>query len=336
MKKTILFSIDSLECAGAEKSLTTLLKLIDYSKYDVDLMMFAHGGTLQDLVPKEVTILKPLKYSEFTELTLKRSLIYSMKKYHFKMITARIKFSLIIRKFNYSNVEKAREFWKCTSDVIESNPKEYDIGISYAQGIPTFYVAEKIKAKKKIAWVNTSYILSDEDKNFQRKYYDKYHNIIAVSHSAKNILIGTFPEYEEKIGVIYDINNPEFILEMAKVNKGYDDGFDGIRLLTIGRLAEGKDYFTAMEACKKLKEKGIKFKWYALGEGSLKESLEIYIKENKITEDFVFLGLKTNPYPFIKNCDIYVQTSKFEGFGLAIAEARMLNKPVVTTNFDSV
>lgn len=336
MKKKIIFVIDSLACAGAEKSLTTLLSLIDYEKYSVDLMMFAHGGGLQDLVHKEVNILKPLKYSKFAELTLKASIINSIKKCDFKMITARVKFSMSIRKNNYSNSQKARIFWECTSDVIESSQKEYDIAISYAQGIPTFYVADKIKAKKKIAWVNTSYKLVGGDQNYQEKYYKIYDRIVAVSHSAKEILIDTFPNCKNKIEVIYDINDPKLILSMANMNKGYEDGFDGIRILTIGRLAVGKDYFNALETSKKLKERGIKFRWYALGVGPLKEEIEKYIKENDLREEFILLGVKSNPYPFIKNCDIYVQTSKFEGFGLAIAEARMLNKPVVTTKFDAV
>ena len=84
------------------------------------------------------------------------------------------------------------------------------------------------------------------------------------------------------------------------------------------------------------KEKGVKFKWYSIGIGPLKEEIEKYIKDNNLENHFKLLGVKSNPYPFIKDCDIYVQTSKSEGFGIAIAEARMLNKPVVTTRFDAV
>lgn len=134
MKKHILFSIDSLHCAGAEKSLTTLLSLIDYSKYDVDLMMFGHGGVLEELVPKEVNILEPLKYTKFTEKSLKESIIYTLKKGTYKMLKSRLEFSLAIRNKQYTNAQKARILWQKTSNVIEHNPKKYDIAISYAQG----------------------------------------------------------------------------------------------------------------------------------------------------------------------------------------------------------
>lgn len=338
--KTILFVIDSLHCAGAEKSLITLLSLIDYSKYEVDLQLFGYGGELERLLPKEVNLLKPLKYTSFCELSIKSALRDSIKRFNIKMISARLKFTVAIRKEKYSNVQKARIFWQKVSDVIEDNEKEYDIAISYAQGIPTFYVADKIEARKKYAWVNTSYRLEGEERKFVKKYYDEYQEIIAVSHSAKDIFLNSFPEYFNKVNIIYDINDSNFInkmslLECDKVNEEIDDN-DYIKILTIGRLAYGKRYDRAIEASKILKNKGIKFKWYVLGIGPLEDELKKSIKDNNLKDNFILLGVKINPYPYIKKCDIYVQTSDFEGFGLAIAEARMLNKPVVTTRFDAV
>lgn len=336
MKKNMLFVIDSLDCAGAEKSLVTLLSLLDYSKHNVDLMLFAHGKVLEELVPKEVNILQPLSYTEFTSLGLREALIRSIVNTEYGMFSSRLKYSISIRKNKYNNAQKARVFWQNASKVIERNTKTYDIAISYAQGVPTFYVADKIKAHKKFAWVNVSYRLDEKEKNFQQQYYDKYNSIIAVSNSTKDIFLETFPNYAHKIKVIFDINNADFIAEMADLEKGYDDDFDGLRILTIGRLANQKGYDIALNACMKLKERGIKFKWYALGKGPLQEEIEKSIKEKSLSEHFMLLGVKSNPYPYIKNADIYVQTSMFEGFGLAIAEARMLNVPVVTTRFDAV
>lgn len=334
--KKVLFVIDSLHCAGAEKSLTTLLSLLDYSKYDVDLQLFGYGGALEELVPKEVNILKPMEYIKFSSLSTKNAVIKSLKNMNFKMLSSRLKFSLAIRKNNYSNAQKARIYWQKVSNVIEENNKEYDIAISYAQGVPTFYVAEKVCAKKKLAWVNVSYKLGEEDRAFQEQFYDKYNKIVAVSDSAKNIFLETFPKYTDKLEIIYDINDANFIRRMSEQGQSYNDNYTGLRILTIGRLANQKGYDIALEACKILKEKGIEFKWYSLGIGPLKEEIEKYINENNLENNFKLLGVKSNPYPFIKDCDIYVQTSRFEGFGIAIAEARMLNKPVVTTRFDAV
>lgn len=336
MKKKVLFVIDSLETAGAEKSLVTLLSLLDYSKMEVDLLLFSHGNPLEELLPPEVNMLSPLNYSNFAKLSLQAAIIYSLKNKKINMLSSRLSYSLKIRKAKLSNPQKARLYWESISKVIPTNEKNYDIAISYAQGIPTFYVAEKIIATKKFAWVNASLRLKEEDKSFQKQYYDYFQTIVTVSETAKSIFLETFPDYHSKTKVIYDITDFNFIKDMAEVDVGYNDSFTGTRILTIGRIASQKGYDIALEACKILKEKGFHFKWYVLGKGPLEEKVKQYIAENALSNYFILLGTKTNPYPYIKQADIYVQTSRYEGYGLAIAEARMLNVPVVTTRFEAV
>ncbi|WP_415345454.1 glycosyltransferase, partial [Clostridium perfringens] len=312
------------------------MSLLDYSKYNVDLQLFAYGRPLEVFIPKEVNLLKPFPYTEFCNKSIKESLKKSVKDMDFSMMISRIKYSVALRKDKGGNAKKARLFWTNNSSVIESNTKKYDIAISYAQGVPTFYVADKINATKKFAWVNVSYRLDYKEKSFQEKYYKKYNKIVTVSDSARDIFLETFSELKENIEVIYDINDCSLIRKLAESGESYTDDFDGIKILTIGRLANQKGYDLALEACKKLKERNLKFRWYVLGVGPLKEEIEKYILENDLQEHFKLLGISANPYPFIKDCDLYVQTSKFEGFGLAIAEARILNKFVVTTEFDAV
>ncbi|PYZ96958.1 glycosyl transferase [Alteribacter lacisalsi] len=336
MLKKILFAIDSLNCAGAEKSLVTLLGLLDYQKYSVDLMLFGHGGELEELVPPEVNILPRTRYTAFNEYSLKKAVKKSIHEHHFTALRSRIAYSVRLRTGNYKNAQKARIFWQISSRAFEQNVKDYDVAISYAQGVPTFYVAEKVKAKRKFAWVNVSYRLDEKEQEYQKQYYDMYDRIVAVSESTKEVFLETFPDYVKKMSVIYDINNPEFITRMAKIETSYEDDFDGLRILTIGRLANQKGYDIALDACRKLKETGLHFRWYALGKGPLEQEIEKKIQKYGLTEHFILLGVKSNPYPYIANADLYVQTSRFEGFGLAIAEARMLNVPVVTTEFDAV
>src|SRR5690625_3689632 len=310
--------------------------MLDYSRYAVDLQLFAYGHSLEELIPKEVNVLKPLKYTNFTKLDLKESVKWAVLKDEYNMLASRVKYSTKIRSRRYNNPQKAMLYWKNVSSVIESNPKTYDIAISYAQGVPTYYVAEKVKAKKKIAWVNVSYRPNETVRKFQKMYYDQYSQVVVVSDSTKEVLLDILPADQDKSLVLYDINDPAFIAKMAENGSEYEDDFDGIRILTVGRLAYQKGYDIALEACKQLKEEGIHFKWYVLGKGPLQTEIELKIKEMGLTEHFILLGVRANPYPFIKNAHIYVQTSRFEGFGLAIAEARMLNVPVVTTKFDAV
>jgi glycosyltransferase involved in cell wall biosynthesis len=336
MKKNLLFVIDSLVLAGAEKSLITLLSLLDYSKFSVDLMLFAHGEELEKLLPEEVNLLEPLEYTKFTKMDLRTAIKSSIKNWNLNMIKSRIRYSTQIRLRNYNNAQKARIYWQSVSNVIQQNPKKYDIAISYAQGVPTFYVAEKVEAEKKVAWVNVSYKLNKKETQFQKRFYNKFNKIIAVSDSASDIFLETFPSYKDKVEIIYDIINPQIINSMADQGVSYNDDFNGIRILTIGRLAYQKGYDIALEACKKLRDQGVNFRWYILGKGPLKKEIIQFLKDNNLLNYVVLLGVASNPYPYIKDCDIYVQTSRFEGFGLAIAEARILNKPVVTTRFDAV
>lgn len=338
MKKKILFVIDSLACAGAEKSLLTLLGVIDYSKYDVDLQLFSYEGELQSLLPEQVNLLPELEYTKFTALSMKNAVLYTFKKCNFLKLFARMKFSWKVRRCDSTNAKKAILWWESVKNCINKSAKYYDVAISYAQGIPTYYVIDKIEAQKKYAWINVSLHLDDKDISYQSAYYEKYVNIVAVSHVARESVTEKFPQFIEKIKIIYDINDYDLIYKLSKVgdNPFKDDKKKMIKLLTVGRLTNQKGYDIALEACKILKKRNVNFKWFVLGKGELQESIEAEIKDNDLQSYFELLGVVSNPYPYIANCDIYVQPSKFEGFGLAIAEARMLNKPVVTTKFDAV
>lgn len=336
MKKKLLFVIDSLPCAGAEKSLITLLSQLDYEKYEVDLQLFAYGWTLDELVPKEVNFLPPLSYTNYSNQSLKQMILNCRNLTQFKMIVARLRYSLFIRKGHLTNAQMARLYWQSIGSVIEKNEKVYDVAISYAQGIPTFYVADKTRAAKKYAWVNVSYTLGEEDRLFQEKYYQAYERIVAVSESAEEIFLESFPMFKDRMTIIYDINDYQMIKRMSELEPEFKLDVPHLKLLTIGRLDHQKGYDIALEAARLLKERGILFTWYVLGKGGLYDEIKQTIQKYGLEKEFILLGITANPYPMIKQCDIYVQTSKFEGYGLAIAEARMLNKPVVTTKFDAV
>lgn len=336
MKKKLLFVIDSLPCAGAEKSLITLLSQLDYEQYEVDLQLFAYGWTLDELVPKEVNFLPPLSYTNYSKQSLKQMILNCRNLTQFKMIVARLRYSLFIRKGHLTNAQMARLYWQSIGSVIEKNEKVYDVAISYAQGIPTFYVADKTRAAKKYAWVNVSYTLGEEDRLFQEKYYQAYERIVAVSESAEEIFLESFPMFKDRMTIIYDINDYQMIKRMSELEPEFKLDAPHLKLLTIGRLDHQKGYDIALEAARLLKERGILFTWYVLGKGGLYDEIKQTIQKYGLEKEFILLGITANPYPMIKQCDIYVQTSKFEGYGLAIAEARMLNKPVVTTKFDAV
>lgn len=328
--KNILFVIDSLNSGGAEKSLVSLLNLFDYKKYNVDLLMFSPVGLYLPLLPKEVNLLEQPKFIKMQKFGI-QSLV---KNGDFKELLIRLDTSISLRNpFYNKELHTSQIIWRSISKCIDKLDKKYDIAIAYSQGIPTYYVAEKVKADKKLCWINTDYKIAPYNKKFDEKYYDQYDNVIAVSDYNKDVFINEMPGAKQKTKVIYDIVSPEFIKTMALHNGGFNDDFDGLRILTIGRLVESKGFDMAIEACYKLIQEGYKVKWYAIGEGNLLNRLKRKVKEFGLEDIFKFLGTHQNPYTFLEQSDIYVQPSRFEGFGLAIAEARILKKPIVATNF---
>lgn len=333
--KKILFVIESLTLGGAEKSLVTLLNLLDYSKYEVDLLLFAQGGAFQELLPREVNLLSVPEY--FIYNTIPWSNI-GKKIQHPKMMIAQLRYSIALRTRESNNIQKAVMFWKSNKTCFKVLRKQYDIAIAYAQGVPTFYVAEKVQAEKKIAWINATYIPTGKDLEFIKKYYNSYKYINGVSITVTQQIKQTFNISNKKIVQIADILDENFALRMAEMKSEVfkDISNSGYKILTVGRLAKMKGYDLAIAAAKILKEKGIDFCWYVVGEGSLRSQLENQIRENNLEKNFILLGSRSNPYPYFKNCDIYVQSSKYEGFGITLAEAKMFHKPIVTTNFEAV
>lgn len=320
--------MDSLSAAGGEKSLVTLLNELDYDKLDVDLQLFAYGGEFQRYVPSQVHLLPQLDYFDF--LSGKRAGSVSMW-------LSRIAYSISSRLGKKLHMTKARKWWILGNRHIASCQKEYDVAIAYSQCMPTFYVVDKVNAKKKIGWVNCIFHLAGKEREWQHRFYDALDHIVLVSDASLEHFKNVYPGMSDKMVLIPDLISVNTIERLAdEVAKPYDDN-EEVRLLTVARLDQkDKGYDITLDACRILKERGLKFKWYAIGRGDYQSAIESYIEENGLKDTFVLLGTTPNPYPFMKHCTIYVQTSRHEGFGLSIAEARILNKPVVTTEFDSV
>ena len=302
MKKKVLFVIESLVCAGAEKSLVTLLNMLDYSKYEVDLQLFSYGGEFEELLPKEVNLLPKLPYFFLAEEPVKSIFLRRKNRDEKKMLYSRIKYSLALRRRKYSNPEKAVLFWKNTRRCFPKSQKNYDVAIAYAQCVPTFYVVDCVNAEKKYAWVNVVYKPEKIFREFNIDYYNAVNKIVCVSDDTDKIFRNHFPELADKTCIIYDINDANFIEKMAdlKSEASNEMNFNGLKILTVGRLAPQKGYDIAIEAGKILRSRNIDYKWYILGRGPLEKQLKSQVNEDNLTDNFVFLGTRSNPYPYFK------------------------------------
>lgn len=313
--KNLLFVIESLRHGGAEKSLVTLLNNIDLSNYNIDLLLFQKGGEFERLLSKNINIIykKPIKY-----------LLYSRLIFWFKS------------KINKTH-HKSQLFWKSFNNQINFNTKKYDIAIAYNQGFSTYFVAEKVQSNKKYTWLNTDYQKAGYNPKFDLRYYNAFNQIICVSEESKVTFINSFKNLtlETPIDVIKDISDHLVINKKALEHQVSFVNDKVINILSVGRLVKAKGFNMAVEACSILHNKGYDIHWYIIGEGNMRGLLEKLITKFKLTDRFYLLGYKENPYPYIKKCDIYVQTSLFEGLGLTVIEASILKKPIVCTNFST-
>lgn len=335
MKKRLLFVIESLTLGGAEKSLVTLLNLLDYSKYDVDLLLFAQGGSFQSLLPEEVNLLPIPDYFAYNAIPWSKA---GQKLKEPDKLVAQLRYSVALRTGKHNHIEKAVLLWQASHKCFGVLPKEYDVAIAYAQGVPTFFVAEKVKAKKKAAWINATYIPKGKYLDYIRPIYKKYDYVNGVSSIVVEQIQSILKVPASKTLQMTDILDVDFAHKMALMDSRAekDMATDGVKILTVGRFCAMKRYDLAVDAARILADKGVPFTWYAVGDGGLRAEIENMIETKKLKDKFILLGSRSNPYPYFKACDLYVQTSDFEGFGITLAEAKMFRKPIVTTNFDAV
>ena len=212
--------------------------------------------------------------------------------------------------------------------------KKYDLAISFLT--PHTYVKNKVVAKKKIAWIHTDYTIYPIAKNVERPIWCSYNYIASISNDVTRTFLQVFPTLAPKIMEIENILSPAFVRKRAEL-EDTDKEFrqtDKISLLSIGRYSEQKNYDNVPDICKRLINKTkLNIKWYIIGYGGDEALIRQKIKEAGMEEHVILLGKRSNPYPYIKACDIYVQPSRYEGKSVTVREAQMLCKPVVVTNY---
>jgi glycosyltransferase involved in cell wall biosynthesis len=328
-KKKLLFVIDSLIIGGAEKSLLSLLNMIDSSKYEIDLLLFKQGLDLDKYVPNYINILPVPEYFRF----INNEPVSNSNKILYLYFRIRTSVNLRLNRYKNNPIHSEQVVFKSIKRIIIPVANKYDVAIAYSQGLPTYFVANKVVADKKIAWINTDYVNTLYDKKIDYEFYKKITKIIAVSQHIRESISQIREEYKNKVHTMLDIINPEMISTMAEEHKVDDFDKSVTNILTVGRLATVKSYDTAIEVARLLRQSGYNFKWFVIGEGPERKKLQELINKYDLNNYFILLGKKLNPYTYMKNCDIYVQTSIKEGFGLTVCEAKILKKPIVCTNF---
>ncbi|PHA03080.1 glycosyl transferase [Bacillus pseudomycoides] len=333
--KTVLIASFDMEVGGVERSLISMLENFDYKRYAVDLMLYRHQGDFMDLVTNKVNLLDEI----YQYTTFRKSIgeIFKDKQYSIGVarILSRINADFIgkTKRMTEPGYYQMQLMWKYALPFLPKIDKEYDVAISYLW--PHYFVADKIRAKKKIAWIHTDYSTIEPDINMDLKMWNKFDHIVAVSEACKNSFLKKYSKLENKVVVIENITSPEFIRKMANENIENPMTNDNrFKIITVARLSHAKGIDNAVRALRMLKDKGHDdIAWYVIGYGGDETIIKDLIKDLKLEDDFMLLGKQTNPYPYMQEADLYVQPSRYEGKAVTVGEAQILSKPVIITNY---
>lgn len=321
MKKIIIF-LPSIQHGGIQRSLLEALNVVDTTKYDITVYAYGHYNPLSESLPKDVKVIIDTDKSHYIRKPVSIFLHIALFSAKFFRSTKNIdKFSKKIKEYVHEEKAKypAKKYFSQGADVT----------ISYAMGLCT-QMALKVNANKRYVFFHSS------DPNFHRdlsdKYFKDFDNIIAVGENVQEMLKDNFPSVKEKIGLIKNYIDPDNIRKLADEYAVDTDTEDKTVIITsVIRVDKEKGADLIVSAAANLKENGVPFKWYIVGDGSQRSEIENLIQKYSLAEHVIITGYKENPYPYVKACDIFVHPTYEESFGLAILEALILEKRIVST-----
>ena len=337
MKKKLLFVINTLSRAGAETALLALLNSLDPEQVKVSLFVLMGQGELVPELPGYVRVLNKSIQSESV-------LTAAGRKYMARtMGKAMLSRGTILRKFPYMvsqtaamvkrgrfSVEKL--LWPVLAEGAPRLEEEFDLAVAFLEGGSAYYVANFVKAKKKAAFIHIDYAQAGYNRKIDGDCYLKFDRIFTVSKEIQEPFLNIYPELAQRMDVFHNILDVQRIYRLSKEPGGFPDDFDGVKILTVGRLKAQKALEVSIDAMRLLKDSGVKARWYVLGEGDQRAFLENYIRQQGLERDFILMGAVGNPYPWFAQADLYVHCSRFEGKSIAIQEALLLGCPVVVSD----
>ncbi|HZH58304.1 MAG TPA: glycosyltransferase [Metabacillus sp.] len=333
MKKKIIFMIINMNVGGTEKALLNMISEMPEDKYDITILMLEKYGGFLSQIPREVKVEYVKEFNEIKEVYYNPPHITALsllrKRKFFRA------FNIMSLHFISKAMNNRSYFFKYLLKECPVKIIEYDVAVAYAgpMDLISYYVLNKIKAKKKVQWIHFDVSKIRFNHLVESKLYNQFDKILVVSNEGRKKLINLIPSLKEKTEVFLNIVSQKLIHSQVKEGTGFQDDFNGIRILTVGRLTSEKGQDIAIRVLAKLIENGYNVKWYCIGEGNSRTKYEKLIKEYNLEAEFILLGTDPNPYPYINQCDIYVQPSRHEGYCITLAEARCLNKPIITTDF---
>ena len=328
----IAFFVQHLLCGGVEKTLLTLTQRLANDGHQVMIYVIRRSGGFISSVPKGVTLAEiplPNDIRRFLPVGGTKMAVRDDLSHHHYWMAIR---HLIAHKFGKSgfaelNVDFSR---------IPNLSEEYDIAVNYHLHSPFLvrYLSEKVTAKRKYSWIHNDFSTTGYDIAALRQYLSCCDGFFGVAERIVDEFRQRLPEFAAITHVAHNLIPADDILRQAEefVPTEFEPNSDRLNILTVGRIEEQKGYDIAIEVCRRMMEEHLNFRWFVIGDGSLRQRYESLVKKLNLKGYFVFLGTRLNPYPYFKHCDLYVQTSRHEGYVTTVTEAKLFARPIVCTD----
>lgn len=331
--KKIAFFVQHMLCGGVENALIRLTNELYKKGNEITIYVILENGDFISRIPEGVKLKKILIPKKIEDILpvggTKLSIRNNIKKHHY------LRAGINLKNHFFGETEFAE--LNIDFDAIPKLQEIYDIAVNFHMHSPFLvrYLSEKVTAKNKLAWIHNDFTTTQYNIKKLQSYLECCDNFFAVSQNLVDEFVEIFPEYKNKTSLAKNIVPVDEIKEKSNLTSAEEYAsvpYEYLKILSVGRLESQKGYDLTIKVCKKMIDNGLKFKWFIIGEGSERRAIEKEIKKQGLENTLYLLGIKINPYPYFKDCDIYVQTSIHEGYVTTVTEAKLFNRPIVCTD----
>ena len=326
--KKLLFVIYSMGYGGAEKSLLNLLNELPENTYEVDLLMFRNRGDFLMQLPGWVRVLDTPEAMGRLYSPLNKA-----GRYVWNKLIGTVCAKVARRTRKEQRAYRWRYFCKKQIGQIQGH---YDVAIAYSGMENLYLIGDCVDADRKLVWIHSDYRRGGYSRKDDFSYFQKMDEIVSISDQCVAVLQEEFPEFVDRMHCIENITSSTVVRKQADAYIPEELAKGMWNILSVGRLSPEKGFHRAVEAAAILKKANLRFHWYVLGEGKLRKKLTNQIIKWNVGDCFTLLGTRNNPYPYIKACDLVVQTSDYEGKSVVLDESKILAKPIVVTDYVTV
>lgn len=341
MKEKMLIVGITMPAAGTERAFLRYAASLDPEKTDATLLLARKEGALLAQIPTFVRVEEMGKGAGIFSLRREnavKTLIKELILPHPLRALGAVRF-LPGLLFGAKKRLAAERLWVYAMRVcMPPLPETYDTAVAFWGDHTVFYTAEKVTAKKKIAWLHFEYDYPERDDTLYGRTFEKFDEVVTVSERTKRMLSDKFPSLADRLVCRPNTVDEEEIRRLAELPVEPLLPKDKFNLLTVGRIHPVKGHDLALPAVLRLLAEGFPIRWTLIGgtgDAAYEKTLRRRIDEAGAGESIVFLGEKENPFPYIKDCDLCLQPSRSESGALAVMEALTLGRPVLCTDFEA-